>query len=64
MTTQKVSFFCNLREIEDGIFAYPIWAQNGLFLAPRGPFWPRGAHFGPEGPIVTPNLKNIVLQRL
>ena len=30
-------------------FVYPIWAKNGLF-------------FGPEGPILTQNLKNIVKQ--
>ena len=33
LTNLKMMF---LRKIH--FFAYPIWAQNGLFLAPRGPF--------------------------
>ena len=55
LLTQKSTFRAFLAKFESmflrkvNFFVYPIWAQNGLF-------------FGPEGPILTQNLKIIVYQ--
>ena len=49
----KGYFLCDFNKFEDGVFE-----KNPLFCIPYlGPKWP---FFGPERPILTRNLKNIV----